>query len=141
MILSISDLDRLISRGSLCLLAGFALVAVASLFGIGAISAVHLIGLGALLASVAEYRRERGLWMYALLFGGINVGTALLAECCMAADIIRGVPAAPWTIAVDLAIALRCQWLIVRAMASVVVYNRRLTISCEYPRVRGDRND
>lgn len=130
MILPVNELDRLISRALLCMLAGCTLVGVEWLFGIGAISAFSLIGLGAMLASVTDYRSEPGLWMLASLFGGLFLGVTLLAEYSITLDIIRGAQPATWQVTFDLAIALRCQWLLVRAMAAVVVYNRRLTKRC-----------
>ena len=112
------------------MLSGFALIGAEWLFSIGAISALNLIGLGALLASVADYRREPGLWMLASLFGGLFLGVALLAEYCMFLDVIRGAQAATWQVTVDAAIALRCQWLLVRVMAAVIAYNRHPTSRC-----------
>lgn len=126
MILSLNDLDRLISRAPLYMFAGFALIASEWLFGIGALSAVYLIGLGAILASVTDYRSERGLWMLAILYGVLFLGVALAFEIFSLHDAIRGAQQANWKVAVDIAIALRCQWLIVRAMASVFVHNRCL---------------
>ena len=130
MILPANEVDRLISRALLFMFAGFTLIGVEWLFGIGAISAISLIGLGAILASVTDYRYEPGLWMLALLYGGLFLGVALLSEYCIILDVIRGAQPATWQVTVDFAIALRCQWLFVRAMAAVVVYNRRLTSRC-----------
>jgi hypothetical protein len=112
------------------MLAGLVLIGVEWLFGTGAISAINLIGLGAILASVTNYRSERGLWMLALLYGGLFLGVVLVSEYFVVFDITRGAQPATWQVAVDFAIALRCQWLIVRAMAAVVAYNRRLTRRC-----------
>jgi hypothetical protein len=65
------------------MLSGFALIGVEWLFGLSAISALNLIGLGAILASVTDYRRERELWMLASLFCCLFLGVALLTECCL----------------------------------------------------------
>jgi hypothetical protein len=124
--LSIDALDRLISRSPFYILAGFALIGVEVLAGIGVLSAFSLIALGAMLASVTDYRRERGLWMLALLFGGTFLVFVLLWEYFAIVDAIRGAQVA-WQVAVDAAIAIRCQWLLIRAMATVIAYNRRVT--------------
>src|SRR4051812_16035811 len=100
MILPINDLDRLISRALLCMLAGFALIGVEWLFGIGGKSAFNLIGLGAILAAVTDYRSEPGLWMLALLFGGLFLGIVLVSECCIFFDVIRGAQPATWQITI-----------------------------------------
>jgi uncharacterized membrane protein YkvI len=130
MILLPDDLDRLISRALLYMLAGFTLIGVAWIFEIGAVSAINLIGLGAILASVTDYRTERGLWMLAMLYGSLFFVIVSICEFYTLYDFIRGAQPLPWYDALDFAVALHCQWLMVRAMAAVVVYNRQLTNRC-----------
>ena len=127
MALSEHELDRRVSRALVYILAGFGILAFQRFSGFGVFSAISLIGLGAILASVASYRSDPGLWMLAILFGTAFLGITLIVEWQTALDRFRGAPPLTWRDAVDFAIGLRCQWLIVRAMAAVVPYNRGLT--------------
>ena len=126
MILSPADLDRLISRAPLYMFVGFALIASEWLFGIGIISAFGLLSIASLLASISKYRSERGLWMLALLYGIAFFIVLFVSEASILRDALHGAQRDSWLDIIDMAIALRCQWLIVRAMASVFVHNRRL---------------
>lgn len=126
MILPIYHLHRLILRARLYMLAGFAAIGTEWLVGIGAVSAIALISLGAFLRCAEDYGSEPGLWMLALLFGSLFFTTSLLVEFGMISDAVRGAPM-PWKVTLDIAVALHFQWLAVRAMATVVVHNRRLT--------------
>lgn len=127
MILTTDRLDRLISRAGLFMLAGFVAFVFQRFTEVGAVSAVTLIGLGALLRCVEKYKSEAGLWMLALFFGCL-----LFISCCLFVsmgirDQIRGAQQPSWQVALDISIAIRFEWLVVRAMCSVVVHNRHLT--------------
>ena len=137
MILTTDRLDRLISRARLFMLAGGVAIIVHRFMEVGAVSAGTLIGLGALLRCVEKYKSETGLWMLALLFGCL-----LFISCCLfvimdIVDAIRGAQQPSWQVALDVGIAIRFEWLMVRAMWSVVVHNRQLTNrkgkSCQEP--------
>jgi hypothetical protein len=129
-LLSLDDLNRLIARAPLYMLAGFVLIGVEWIFGVGVLSAFGVFGLGVLLACFTDYRSERGLWMLALLYGGLILGCVCVAEVCTIADLVCGAQPSPWHVAVDFAIFLRCQWTMVRALIAVVIYNRRLSSRC-----------
>jgi len=125
MILSPECLDRTIARARLVLIAGLVAAALEWWLGIGAVCAIALVSLGALLRSVQDYRIEPGLWMLALLFGSLFLVVNLTIEIGLVTDVLRGMQV-PWQATLDIAIALHIQWLAVRVMATVVVHNRRV---------------
>jgi hypothetical protein len=130
MILAEHTLDRLIARARIFMLIGFAAIACEWMIGVGAVSAISLIGLGAFLRCSEDYRREPGLWMLATLLGSLLLGTGLIVEFGMISDALQGIQA-PWKATIDIAVALHFQWLAVRAMATVVRHNCRVTTGTE----------
>lgn len=124
--LSMERLDHLIHRAPLIMFGGFAVFALARLTDFGYAIAIHLVALGAGLLCIHSYKVERGLWMLALLFGVAFLAVAIICEFGMLRDALRGAPNPDWTIVLDFAMTLQLQWLIVRSLLSVVVYNRRL---------------
>jgi hypothetical protein len=129
MLISRDDLNRLISRAAYYMLGGVAMFGVVQLFDFGGFTAFNLFGFGVLLACFTDYRTERGLWMLALLYGGLFLLFALAAEYFHIADLLRGAQPPAGQVAVDFAIGLYFQWKMVRVAASVVVYNRELASS------------
>lgn len=125
--MSIERLDKLIRRAPPLIFVGLAIGGLARFTDFGMVIAFHLVALGAGLCCVHSYKSERGIWMLALLFGIAFLAIALVCEYGMLRDAFRGAPQPDWTAALEFAVVLQLQWLIVRALLSVVVYNRRLT--------------
>jgi hypothetical protein len=126
--LSVDRLDKLIRRARLLMLAGFAVVVLARATGFGAAIAIHLIGFGAGLRCMESCRNERGIWMLALMFGGVFFTLAVLFDIHLLIDAIRGAAQPQWAVVLDCAIVLQLQWFMVRAFISASVHNRRLAV-------------
>lgn len=125
--MSTERLDLLIARAPYFIFAGFAVgLLLARFLGIGSITAIVLIGFGASLACMRDYRTEKGLWMLALLFGTISI----LAYICFESAAIAGLHQAQnfhWTDVLDICLATFIAGLQSRVLWKAFQYNREFS--------------
>jgi hypothetical protein len=97
--------DAVVRHGRPIFLLAWALVATVWLFGVGAITAVFTMGLGASAGSLQKWKSERGLWMLACVF---LVPLVVFYVCWMTNNVLdqlRGAQPAGLAIVLDAAAA------------------------------------
>jgi hypothetical protein len=110
--------------GPYLLLGGMIAIALSSIAdGVGILTAWNLAGLGATGAALSDWRKERGLWMLAslmfLLYGAIYV----IACVAHVLDQLRGAPALPAELMLDVLSGAALLGIILRFSFRVAIDN------------------
>ena len=101
-----------------------------NLGGVGMLTCVHTFGFAVLAASLTEYKTEKGVWMFALLFAAIWSGLIAMWLYGQFLDLRRGVPFQVG-IAIDGFFAMFLMRLMVRFLWKTAKVNYSLSIGVD----------